>query len=122
LAFWVYALIDEPSKEEKLLAQQCATFIAKAYGDLPAHRNSNPSPGGKTYAMRAARYGLVVFVSFGLESKAERERLREAARQAFSQFPQLRAVSLEFYAAHQISGRARFLSREAITPPTPTSS
>jgi hypothetical protein len=120
-AFGVFSVWDEPSKEDKALAQRSTSFIALSYGDLPLHSNATPSVSGKTYAMRAARHGVVVFVSYGLESREEQGRLRESARQAFAHFPQLQTLSLEFYAAHQISGKARFLSRSTLSSPTKAS-
>lgn len=115
--FALYAVWDEPTKDERALAATASAVIAAQYGQLPLHQNSTPAPGGKTYAFRPARHGLVVFVSYGLTSPEERARLRQATVKAFSQVPALEAVSLESYEAHVTSGKARFSSRETVLRP-----
>lgn len=112
--FALYALWDEPTPAERALASKVSTLIAAHYGDLPPHRNSVPVPGGKTYEFRPARHGLVVFVTYGMTSDGEREKVRLAARKAFIDVPELEAVSLESYEAHQTSGKARFSARETV--------
>ena len=112
--FALYAIWDEPTPTERALATKVSTSIAAHYGNLPPHSNSVPAPGGKTYEFRAARHGLVVFVTYGMTSEGERDKVRLAARKAFIDVPELEALSLESYEAHQTSGKARFSSRETV--------
>jgi hypothetical protein len=101
-------------KDERALALKASAFIAAQYGHLPLHSNAAPTAVPKTYAFRAARHGLVVFVTYGLTAPSERARLRAAAALALVEIPGLEAVSLESYEAHAISGKARFSSRETV--------
>ena len=119
LLFGIYSVWDEPTKEERALAIRAAEYIAAQYGDLPLHSNSVPAPGGKTYAFRPARHGLVVFVTYGLTSEDERRKVRAAAEQALAHIPELEAVSLESYEAHVTSGKARYHSRETVLRKAP---
>lgn len=112
--FALYAIWDEPTAAERALATKVSTSIAAHYGDLPPHSNSVPAPGSKTYEFRQARHGLVVFVTYGMTSEGERQKVRLATRKAFGEIPELEAVSLESYEAHQTSGKARFSSRETV--------
>ena len=112
--FALYAIWDAPTPAERALASRVSTLIAAQYGNLPPHSNSVPAPGGKTYEFRPARHGLVVFVTYGMTSDGERDNLRLATRKAFIDVPELEAVSLESYEAHQTSGKARFSSREPV--------
>jgi hypothetical protein len=121
LLFGAYAIWNEPTKEERALAAKSATFIAAQYGNLPPHSNSSPAPSGKTYTVRAARHGLVVFVTFGLIDEDERARLRAVTMKAFLAFPELEAVSLESYEANVTMGKARFSSKETVLRKTSTS-
>lgn len=114
LLFGAYSVWDEPTKEDLALATKSSAFIAGQYGNLPLHSNSHPAPGGKTYALRAERHGLVVFATYGLATQDEMARLRSAAKSAFIEFPQLQSVSLEFYEANVLTGKARFSSRETV--------
>jgi hypothetical protein len=114
LIFSAYAIWNEPTKNDRILAAKCASFIANQYGNLPPHSNSKPAPGGKTYAVRAARNGLIIFTTFGLTKEAERNELRAAAIKAFAEFPELESVSLESYEANVIMGKARFSSKETV--------
>lgn len=110
--FGLYAVWDEPTEEERALALRASTFIAAEYGNLPPHSNSAPTP--KTYSFRAARHGLVIFVTFGLTTESEKAKLRAAAARALVEIPGLEAVSIESYEDHVTSGKARFNSRETV--------
>lgn len=112
--FALYAIWDEPTPAERALASRASTLIAAHYGNLPPHSNSMPAPGGKTYESRPARHGLVVFVTYGITSDGETDKLRFATRKVFIDVPELEAVSLESYEAHQTSGKARFSARETV--------
>ena len=112
LLFGLYAVWDEPMKGERMFAQMAAAIIAAQYGNLPPHSNVAPVP--KTYAYRAARHGLVVFVTYGITTDPEHIKLRNAAAHALTVIPALEAVSLESYEDHAISGKARFISRETV--------
>lgn len=110
MLFGIYAILDQPTREERALATQAAVFIANQYGNLSLHSNSNPASGGKTYSVRPAHNGTVVFVTYGLTSPGEVARLRSVTKQVFTEFAELQAVSLEFYEASVIMGKARFIS------------
>jgi hypothetical protein len=122
LLFGLYAAWDEPTKAERALAAKTASLIAAQYGNLPLHNNAAPVAIPKTYAFRAARHGLVVFVTYGLTAQSERAKLRDAAKKALDEIPELEAVSLESYDDHVISGKARFSSRETVLRNSPVGS
>jgi hypothetical protein len=114
MLFGIYAILDQPTREERALATQVAEYIANKYGNLPLHSNSNPAVGGKTYSVRPAHNGSVVFATYGLTSTDEMARLRSVTKQVFTEVAELQAVSLEFYEANVIMGKARFISRVTV--------
>jgi len=111
LLFGIYAILDQTTPEERTLATQVAGHIANKYGNLPLHSNSKPASGGKTYSVRPAHNGTVIFVTYGLTSPGEIASLRSVTQQVFTEFAELQAVSLEFYEANVTMGKARFISR-----------
>lgn len=112
--FVVYAVWDKPSAEEKALAQKAAESIAARYGNLPVQADTTQTTGAQTYAFRAGRNGLVVFVAYGVTSEGDRARLRAGVRRAFIEVPGLEAVSIEWYEAYRPDDKARLMSRESV--------
>lgn len=112
--FGTWAVLDEPTKQERALADRAAPVIAQASGNLPPHTGPDLQAPARAYAFRAAGHGLVVFVTYGMTSNQERALVRAAARHALAEDAELQAVSLEFYEANAVRGKARFFARETV--------
>lgn len=109
-----WALLDRPTAAEQALAERTAVAMAQASGPLPPQTGPDRAVPGKAYAFRAARHGLVVFVTYGMTSGRDRALVRAAARQALAADPALQAVSVESYDTSAANGRARFFARETV--------
>jgi hypothetical protein len=112
--FALYAVWDKPSAEEQALAQKAAESIASRYGNLPFQTGTKQTTEEKTYAFRAARHGLVIFVAYGITSEGDRARLRAGVQQAIVEVPGLEAVSIEWYEAYRPDDKARMIAREML--------
>ena len=112
--FAAWAILDEPTKQEQALAERTALAIAQASGPLPPHTGPDTAAPGKAYAFRAARHGLVVFVTYGMTSGQDRALVRTAAKKLLGSDPELQAVSVESYESSPVRGKARFFARETV--------
>ncbi len=108
----VYAVWDKPSARERALAQRAAESIASRYGNLPFQTDTKSTTEAQTYAFRAARHGLVIFVAYGITTESDRARLRAGLQQAFVEVPGLEAVSIEWYETYRPDDKARLIARE----------
>ena len=119
----VWALLDKPTAEDKLLAQDVAAYCARELGNLPVLSLESPTPDGKAYAHHAATGRLVVIAIYGYRSELDMQRARNVVRLSFQEFPALEAISLVFYTTMPFwktedgtytHGKALFESRELI--------
>ncbi|WP_062627619.1 hypothetical protein [Ferriphaselus amnicola] len=121
-----WSLLDEPTSQNKQLADSVAGYFAMELGGLPELSLEKPVEGGRSYAHHAATGNVVVLALYGFRTEEDVQKAREAARRSFEKFPSLAAISLVFYTQMPFwsladgsfsHGKALFVSRELINRP-----